>query len=263
MVGFSRRSILVGGGAMVAVIGLPHVARADAVAHGGIKVISLLVPRDGTDLATFRKEWLDVHAAAAAGIPNMRGFVLSELIADRPTKGMSSIPSLPHVVGMSESWWDSAESRDEARGSPQMKAWVAHGNTIIDRSRSLTFTLRDNVFRSPRPAGIVKRVGLMRRKEGTTREQCMQYWLTIHAPMHTAVPDLHGFVVSELVGPTAPTDFDGVVETWWESSESRRASLATAGGLTWNADGRLYLDFSQSRGFVTKEYVILPRPRPY
>jgi uncharacterized protein (TIGR02118 family) len=226
----------------------------------GIKVMSLLVPRAEVTIEAFRHEWLDVHAAAATGIPNMRGFVLSEVIAERPMHGIASMPALSQIVGLSESWWESVAAREEARRSDAMRAWVAHGSSIIDRARSLTVTLRDHVFRTPGPGGLVKRVGLMRRSQGTTRADCIRYWLDVHAPMHEAVPNLHGFVVSEFVGEDGPPDIDGIVETWWESPEARRAALATPGGVAWNNDGRSYLDFAGSRGFITRERVLIPRP---
>lgn len=223
-----------------------------------MKFMSLLVPKAGIEPAEFRRQWLDVHARQALGIPNMDGFVLSEAVPPLPGEGMAAMPALPEIVGVSTSWWNDTATRDAARETPEMKAWVAHGNTILDRPRCLSLTLNEHVFVRPQITGTVKRIGLMRRKPGTTHEACIDWWLKVHVPMADAVPRLRGFVVSEVVGGSS--EIDGVVETWWDSLADREASLATPGGVAWNADGRLFLDIPASRGVFTRDRAIIPPP---
>ena len=249
--------------AMSAAATLPATARSLAAIPApapGMKFMSLLVRKDGIDAETFRDEWLRVHAPLALGIPHLRGFVLSEIVPPHPEQGLGSIPALPQIAGISTSWWDSSETRDAARQTPEMKAWVAHGNKILDREKSLSITLGENVVSRPQTEGTVKRVGLMRRKAGTSHDDCMRYWMDIHVPMAADVPGLRGFIVSECVGPSAPADIDGIVETWWDSVADREQHLATPGGRAWNADGRLFLDIPGSRGIFAVDRTIIPAP---
>lgn len=190
----------------------------------------------------------------------MRGFVLSQVVSPRPSVPSAVFANLVEIAGVSTSWWDSADSRDAARSSSEMQAWVAHSNTILDRGRSLSLTLQEHMFVAPPRGGTVKRIGLMRRLAGTSHADCIRYWLDTHAPMHRRKPGLRGFVVSDCTGGGDAAGIDGMVETWWDSVDARATALATPAGRAWNADGRRFLDIPASSGVFVRDLWIIAAP---
>ena len=64
---------------------------------------------------------------------------------------------------------------------------------------------------------MIKRVTLLTRKAGMTREQFTRHWLDVHAPLAHAVPGLRRYVQSHIIEeyrrpdiPTTPVEVDGI-----------------------------------------------------
>jgi len=75
---------------------------------------------------------------------------------------------------------------------------------------------------------MIKRLTLLTRKAGTTREQFTRHWLEVHAPLTHAVPGLRRYVQSHIVDeyrrsdiPTTPIEVDGIAELWFEDRAAR------------------------------------------
>ena len=64
---------------------------------------------------------------------------------------------------------------------------------------------------------MIKSVGLLTRKEGLSHEEFVRHWLEVHAPLAHAVPGVHRYVQSHIVGerarpdiPTTDVEIDGI-----------------------------------------------------
>ena len=109
---------------------------------------------------------------------------------------------------------------------------------------------------------MIKRISLLTRKAGMTREQFTRHWLEIHAPLAKPVPGLTRYVQSHIVEefrrpdiPTSPVEVDGVAELWFESRESMERALASPEMKALHADGALFI--GSNKTFVVEEKVII------
>ena len=118
----------------------------------------------------------------------------------------------------------------------------------------------------------IKLVYCLTRKEGLTREQFQDYWLNQHAPLVDSVKHLMG-MTRYVQSHTYESDmsrairaargggepYDGVMEGWMDSEEQAMAALTEASLAALQAlldDEHRFIDFDESRIFLTREHVI-------
>jgi len=120
---------------------------------------------------------------------------------------------------------------------------------------------------------MIKLVYCLTRKQGITPEAFYSYWLQHHAPKvaerqkalhaikyvqsHAVEPELND-LLQQSRGLKAP--YQGITEVWWESVDDLRAALNTADGARAMQelleDESTFIDFAQSRVFITEEHRI-------
>ena len=109
---------------------------------------------------------------------------------------------------------------------------------------------------------MIKRISLLTRKAGMTREQFTCHWLEIHAPLARPMPGLTRYVQSHIVEefrradiPTAAMQIDGIAELWFEDRASMDRALASPEMAALHADGALFIGANKT--FVVEEKVII------
>jgi uncharacterized protein (TIGR02118 family) len=109
---------------------------------------------------------------------------------------------------------------------------------------------------------MIKRVTLLTRKAGLTRERFTRHWLTVHAPLAHAVPGLRRYVQSHILEeyrrpdiPTTPIEVDGIAELWFEDRPAMERALAFPEMKALHADGALFIGASKT--YVVEEKVII------
>ena len=109
---------------------------------------------------------------------------------------------------------------------------------------------------------MIKRITLLTRKAGMTREQFTRHWLDVHAPLAHAVPGLRRYVQSHIIEeykrpviPTTPVEVDGIAELWFENRATMDRTLASPEMAALHADGALFIGRIQS--FITHEHVVI------
>jgi uncharacterized protein (TIGR02118 family) len=123
---------------------------------------------------------------------------------------------------------------------------------------------------------MVKLVYCLRRRADVSPEEFYRYWLDVHGPKvkrvaevlrarryvqsHTCAPEMNQMLVASR--GLAPA-YDGVTEVWWDSLEDAQAGMTTPAGAEAAAmllkDESHFIDFSQSRVFMTTEHSIFDR----
>jgi uncharacterized protein (TIGR02118 family) len=75
---------------------------------------------------------------------------------------------------------------------------------------------------------MIKRVSLVRRRDGMSREEFLAHWLGPHADIVRQLPGLRGLRFG-IVQRWTPDDaaWDGVGELWFDSVEAADAAFAT------------------------------------
>jgi len=111
--------------------------------NGAIKRILIAIRKNGITHGQFVQGWLENYGLAARGIPGLEGFVLSEITA----KGNDAdILPLGEIDGIEESWWS---GNGDPAASPQLARLTAAGDELIDRTRSISLVVRDNLLIPP------------------------------------------------------------------------------------------------------------------
>jgi uncharacterized protein (TIGR02118 family) len=125
---------------------------------------------------------------------------------------------------------------------------------------------------------MIKLVYCLTRRADISLEEFYSYWLHTHGPRvkdmaealrarryiqsHTCAPELNQiFAESRGLAPA----YDGITEVWWDSVEEVKAAMASTAGAEAMAalmeDETKFIDFSQSRVFMTTEYPIFDREK--
>ncbi len=120
---------------------------------------------------------------------------------------------------------------------------------------------------------MLKLVYCLRKREDISSEEFYHYWLNDHGPRvrklaeaikakkyvqsHTLAPELNQ-MFRESRGLAEP--YDGITEVWWEDLESLTAGMESESGREAHQalleDEAKFIDFSQSRVFMTEEHMI-------
>lgn len=106
---------------------------------------------------------------------------------------------------------------------------------------------------------MIKRVSLVRRKAGISREEFLAHWMGPHAEIVRRLPGVRGLRFGVVHG-WSPADaaWDGVGEVWFDSIESAEAAFGTAPHRSRLAeDRRNFLGEAQSC-FVEEHTVLAP-----
>ena len=120
---------------------------------------------------------------------------------------------------------------------------------------------------------MVKLVYCLRRRADVSPEEFYDYWLNTHGPKvknaaqamrarryiqsHTCAPEVNALFAASR---GLPPPYDGITEVWWDSVEDIKAAMAAPDGAEAMAalmeDETRFIDFSQSRVFLTTEHPI-------
>jgi uncharacterized protein (TIGR02118 family) len=172
------------------------------------------------------EHWLRVHGPIAGRVPGVHGFVASELVEPREvTRGDA-------FDGIAVIWYRAQEPVLQTLSSPEGKAWLADGDTFIQRDRSGGVAGWQHILMSPRTRdGAIKRMDFLACRAGMSAEQFQGECLTRLRDRANAGAGLQGLELTQLRPVTNPRFvFDTVIESWWADD------AATARVLTgWRA----------------------------
>jgi uncharacterized protein (TIGR02118 family) len=124
---------------------------------------------------------------------------------------------------------------------------------------------------------MIKLVYCLRKRADVPAAEFHRYWLENHGPLvrgfaqaigarkyiqsHTVLPALNeAFAASRDLAPA----YDGITEVWWDDAAALEAGMGTAEGQEAHRrlkeDEATFIDFSQSRVFMTEEHEIFNYP---
>ena len=122
---------------------------------------------------------------------------------------------------------------------------------------------------------MIKMVFTVRRRAGMSREEFQRYWYDSHGPLvrsHAEALRIRRYVQTHLVDDpvngllsrsrgSAPEQYDGVAELWWDSMDDFRAAGATPEGQAAAAalleDERTFIDLSASPLWMGEERPVI------
>jgi uncharacterized protein (TIGR02118 family) len=109
---------------------------------------------------------------------------------------------------------------------------------------------------------MIKSLSLLTRKDGLSHEAFIEHWVSVHAPLVRAVPEVRRYVLSLISSqpvradvPTLDVDVDCIVELWYDDAASMERAAKSAAMLRVRADGASYL--GRIKTFITEETVVI------
>ena len=109
---------------------------------------------------------------------------------------------------------------------------------------------------------MVKYVSVIYRPPGTDRQQVIDYWMKVHAPLVIkALPGLRKYVISFSVpapGTNEPPKFDGIVELYFDDVKAMEKALTGPGWLSpeRKASSTKVIDYTKIQGYYVEEHII-------
>ena len=109
---------------------------------------------------------------------------------------------------------------------------------------------------------MIKTIGLLTRKDGSTHEQFMKHWVEVHAPLAHAVPGLRRYVQNHIRSvrgradiPETTLEIDGVAELWFDDLSALEAASRTPEMKALQADGAKFI--GRIKSYVVEEKVVI------
>ena len=109
---------------------------------------------------------------------------------------------------------------------------------------------------------MVKVIVMLKKKDGLTQEEFLRYWEQEHGPLvMKLLPGVKRYVQNHAVRPALGRELqiDGIVELWFEDTESSRAAadfIKSDEGKAIRDDEDKFLDRSKMVFFTAEEKVI-------
>ncbi len=254
-----------------------------------IKLVYVIVRRDGLSAEDFRDYWLNRHGplvAAQARALKLRKYVQSHPFDDPASEAMRAVRGMRGPAdGVTEVWWDSLEDFQSAYSTPEGaesgRILAEDEAKFIDFEKSAVFLTEEHLIfdrtggRGPGPEAV-KATYLLTRRDDLSQAQCHETWLRDHGPLvasfaetlsmakyvqsHAIAPDVNAGIQA---GRNYEPPLDGITEVWVNSLDE----MGRGGDATRDAsaalveDERRFVQMDKSRLFLTREHVIFDHTR--
>lgn len=112
---------------------------------------------------------------------------------------------------------------------------------------------------------MIKAVIGFKRQRGTTIEAFQDHWSTTHARLIARLPGLRRYVQNPvLIASYAKGEpaFDGVAESWFDSTQAMKALVGTPEYDAVLADEKNFIDGATMRSIITDEVLVKDEPAP-
>ncbi len=210
----------------------------------------------------FRRHWLNHHGALAAQLPGLRRYEQNHVI-DHAQRGISYERGSEQLDGFSMLWFDSNEAMRAAMETDAGRALVADENHFIGNLRIVTV---DQVEVIPPAADrpLIKRMSLLRRRPDVSPEQFRHEWRVEHARLVRETKGVRGYrqnlITERQVPKGTPVGYedlpiDGIVELWFDSTDSLDAAFASPEGVKLMAHARVFI--AEITTFLVERHVIV------
>jgi len=221
-----------------------------------VKVITFLKRKAGMPVEEFQSYWRTRHPDVVTQLPGVRRYVQSHALL--PVYGHGD----PIYDGIAEVWADDTDALRTMTRSPDHAAVQADEARFIDRASMGVIITEDHVIKDgPVPPDAVKSVAFLTRKPGLSVEAFQRYWLDVHGPVAAALPGLRRYVQSHTRRSAYDAGrvpaYDGVVLTWFDSTDAIRGAAAAPEYARVLADAGNFLAPGQIPSLLTREHVIV------
>lgn len=188
----------------------------------------------------FSSYWRDHHGPLAGGAPGLREY-WQNVVTDRLQRGIDYERGPWNFDGFSQLWFDDKKRADAAFAQGDLAAeLIADENHFLGGLHIVTAEQRVVI---PVPEGqarskLLKRISTLKRRPDVMEEDFCREW-KIHGDYVQKMPGVSGYRQNVIIGrelvkgePCGYEDLpiDGIVELWFESTETLNAAFASDPG---------------------------------
>ena len=228
-----------------------------------IKVLKVVARQQSLAPEEFQRYWRDVHGPLVARVPGLRQYIQCHTVYEAQRNA-----TLPVYDGVGELVWDSMEDWDRAQETPEWAAVVEDAKQCIGEVLTAATVERPIIDAFPDPrerAGMIKRMGFLKRRDDMSVEQFQHHWHDVHAPLVLEeLTDMRRYVQAHVLvgtrGPEGRSAFDGVPQSWWDGLEVgqlQQVAMADRPRTTAVADLDNFAGPREVANLATREVVIL------
>jgi uncharacterized protein (TIGR02118 family) len=221
-----------------------------------VKVITFLKRKAGMPVEEFQRYWRERHPDVVTRLPGVRRYVQSHTLVSAYGAGE------PLYDGIAEVWADDTDALRAMTRSPMHADVQADEARFIDRATMGVIITEDHLVKDgPVPPDAVKSVAFLTRRPGLSVEEFQHHWREVHGPIVATLPGLKRYVQSHTrrsayEGGRIPA-YDGVVLTWFDSTDAIRRTAATGEYARVLADAAVFLSLGAIPAILTREHAIV------
>lgn len=105
---------------------------------------------------------------------------------------------------------------------------------------------------------MAKLIFLLRRKSGTTREQCLSYWASgAHTALVEKLPGLEKWVQNAVTGGPGSADCDGIGEMWFANDTAAEQALDSPEMAQVLENSKIFLDLDRTSIQIVSEMAVI------
>jgi uncharacterized protein (TIGR02118 family) len=224
--------------------------------------MGLLNKKPDWSMDRFRRHWREEHARLAAQLPGLRAYHQNH-VTDTAQRGISYKRGPEVIDGISQLWFDDASRMDDAFSAALGQQLIDDENHFIGRLRIVTATPIE-VIAPPSPGAALKRMSLLRRRADVTPEVFAHEWNVRHAALVKTLPGVLGYRQNLITHRESPKGhvvgyeglpIDGIVELWFESTDTLNAAFASPQGVETMRHATTFID--EITIFLVEPFVVV------
>ncbi|MEY2685482.1 MAG: hypothetical protein RJA09_2627 [Pseudomonadota bacterium] len=210
--------------------------------------MGLLNKKEDWSSDRFRTYWREQHSKLASQLPGLKVYHQNH-VTDASQRGISYKRGPESVDGISQLWFDDPKGIDSAFSETFGKQLMDDENHFIGHLRIVTATPIEVIPPPPRTA--LKRMSFLRRRADVTAEVFAHEWNVRHAALVKTLPGVLGYRQNLVTHRESPKGqvvgyedlpIDGIVELWFENTETLNAAFASPQGVATMQHATTFID---------------------
>ncbi|MBW1816898.1 MAG: EthD domain-containing protein [Deltaproteobacteria bacterium] len=201
-----------------------------------IKAVYIMYRKPGMEVEEFQDYWRSTHGDLVRKIPDLRRYTQCHTLLagyGRPTP--------PPADGIEELCFESPEALEVLETSEGGRSALADFDRFTDTSRVCRILTEEIIIKEGTThENMAKNIEFVTRKPGMPLEEFRKYWKDVHGPIAAKIEVIEHYVQSRALmseyEKEPPPAYDGVAETWFESTQAMRHSATTPEYAAHHAD---------------------------
>lgn len=211
--------------------------------------MGLLNKHESWPTERFRSYWRNEHSKLAAQLPGLLAYQQNH-VTDTAQRGINYKRGPDSVDGISQLWFEDTKLMTHAFSQDLRGQLITDENHFIGRLRIITAESLEVI--TPPPTGTaLKRMSFLRRRADVSPEVFAYEWRVMHSALVKTLPGVLGYRQNLITHRESPKGnvvsydglpIDGIVELWFESTETLNAAFASPQGIKTMQHATTFID---------------------